>query len=96
MKDHREARFELRRWTQEIGIENKGIYQISRLKLEQELKKHLFFEEVKKDSTITRKWAQNPIIHPLPYKDTGYATVNVTTDVSSLEPGDLARLNSKG
>lgn len=95
MKDHREAHSELRKWALEIGIDNKSTYQIARLKLEQDLKRHLFFEEVKKDSTITRKWAQNPIIHPLPYKDTGYATVDVTTDVSSLEPEELARLIQK-
>jgi hypothetical protein len=95
MRDHREARSELRKWAQEIGIENKGIYQIARFKLEQELKRHLFFEEVKKDNAITRKWAQNPIIHPLPYKDTGYATVDVTTDVSSLESRELARFIQK-
>lgn len=92
---HNEALFELNAWAMAQGFENKNSIQKARLKLEHELKRHHFFEEVLKEGKTFRKWAQNPITHPLPFRDTGWATVDVTTDVSSLEPGELARLIQK-
>lgn len=93
--DYRDARSELKRWAINIEIEDQSLIQLARLKLAHELKKHQFYEEVKNGERMVRKWAQNPITHPLPFSDTGYATVDVTTDVSSLEPEELARLIQK-
>ncbi|MFU8690881.1 insertion element protein [Rossellomorea sp. FS2] len=95
MKVYGEARFDLKEWALALGIEEKNTFQIARLKLEHELKSHHFFEETNKEGKTFRKWAQNPITHPLPFKDTGWATVDVTTDVSSLESRELARLIQK-
>ncbi len=95
IQDYRDARTELKEWAKSLGIEDKYIYQIARFKLEHDLARHHFFEVVNKEGKTFRKWAKNPITHPLPFKDTGWATVDVTTDVSSLEPGELARLIQK-
>lgn len=63
--------------------------------LAEELKHHKFYKEVEKNGKTARKWARNPITHPLSFKDTGYATVDCTTDVCSFEPIDLSRLIQK-
>ncbi|WP_456276156.1 hypothetical protein [Bacillus sp. AK128] len=95
IQDYRDARTELKERAKSLGMDEKSIFQIARLKLEDELKSHPFFEIVNKEEKTFRKWAQTPITHPLPFKDTGWATVDVTTDVSSMEPGELARLIQK-
>lgn len=95
MEDFKDSRVVIRNWALNSNIDEKSTTHLARMMLAEELKHHKFYQEVDKDGKIGRKWAQNPITHPLPFKDTGYTTVDCTTDVSSYEPIDLARLVQK-
>src|SRR5690606_22271958 len=89
MDNYKDSRAVIRNWALNSNIDDKNITRLARLMLAEELKKHKFYSEEAKEERMIRKWAQNPIVHPLPFKDTGYATVDCTTDVSSYEPIDL-------
>lgn len=92
LDDFQDSRNVLKNWALISGIDSKSSFEIANLMLTEELKTHLFFKEESIGGEVVRKWAQNPIVHPLPYKDTGYYTVDCTTDISSLEPEDIARM----
>ncbi|WP_225228709.1 hypothetical protein [Bacillus sp. PS06] len=77
MEDYKDSRAVIRNWALNSNIEDKNITRLARLMLAEELKHHKFYAEVEKDGRFVRKWDQNPIVHPLPFKDTGYATVAV-------------------
>ncbi|MEK5444433.1 insertion element protein [Fredinandcohnia sp. FSL W7-1320] len=95
MEDYKDSRAVIRNWALNSNIDDKNITRLARLMLAEELMRHKFYSEEEKEGRSIRKWAQNPIVHPLPFKDTGYATVDCTTDVSSYEPKDLARMIQK-
>ncbi|XKB97081.1 hypothetical protein AB3U99_23310 [Niallia sp. JL1B1071] len=38
------------------------------------------------------KWAETPIEHPIPTRDKGFYYVDCKTDLSSLEPKEIANL----
>lgn len=95
MKDYVDSKATIKHWGIKKGIEDSNINDLARLMLSEKLEKHKFYEEVTKNDLLLRRWAQNPIVHPLPFKDTGYATVDCTTDVSSYEPFELARMIQK-
>ncbi|MBU7595256.1 hypothetical protein [Metabacillus halosaccharovorans] len=95
MENYRDSRAVIKNWAMNSNIDEKGTTLLTRMMLAEELKRHKFYDEVVKNGKTVRKWAQNPVTHPLPFKDTGYATVDCTTEVSSYEPIDLARLVQK-
>ncbi|WP_034760996.1 hypothetical protein [Rossellomorea vietnamensis] len=92
LKDFQDSRSAIKNWAINSGLEHKGVFYLAELMLEEQLKTHKFYEEFKKEGRTARKWAQNPIDHPIPFRDTGYATVDCTTDISSCEPIELARM----
>ncbi|MFE4813566.1 insertion element protein [Peribacillus simplex] len=95
MEDYADSRTAIKQWGIYNGMEDNNTTDLARLMLSEELEKHKFYEEVTKDGRLLRRWAQNPVIHPLPFKDIGYATVDCTTDVSSYKSIELARMIQK-
>ncbi|MFD1020887.1 insertion element protein [Thalassobacillus hwangdonensis] len=93
--DYNEARDVITDWAFHSNIEGMNLFQLARMMLAEELETHKFHTDVIKNGKSVRKPFSNPIRHPLPFRDSGYATVDCTTDVSSLEPIELARLIQK-
>ena len=57
------------------------------------LTSHQFHEEaISKDGERYRKYADNPIKHPLATKDKGFYSVDCRTDLSALEPNEIAKM----
>lgn len=48
--------------------------------------------EIKTDKQSYNVWAKNPITHPLASRDKGFDRVDCSTDLSSLEPKDIAKM----
>nr|WP_156323869.1 hypothetical protein [Bacillus sp. JCM 19034] len=53
---------------------------------------HKFHMEIKTDKQSYNVWAKNPITHPLASRDKGFDRVDCSTDLSSLEPKDIAKM----
>jgi hypothetical protein len=51
-----------------------------------------FHGEVIINSLPYRKWAEDPVKHPIPTRDKGFYKVDCKTDLSSLEPEEIADL----
>jgi hypothetical protein len=53
---------------------------------------HQFHIEIKTSTPSYNDWAKSPLTHLLASKDKGFHKVDCTTDLSSLEPKDIARM----
>jgi hypothetical protein len=62
------------------------------LKLEELFHYHHFHKEVVSGSNTHYEYADNPIEHPLATIDRGFRWVDCTTNLTSLEPKDIANL----
>lgn len=92
IKEYADSRAVLRNWAISEDLETKNVYKIAPLMLEKELIKHKFNKEIIKDEKNVKVWANNPVVHPLPFRDTGYFEVDCTTDLSSYEPLQIAKM----
>lgn len=80
-------------WGQERGYtQTESLTKIAKRKLEEDFQTHKFYSEYESNGQIARKWAKNPIVHPLPTRDKGDYSVDCTTDVSNLKPWELAEM----
>ena len=91
-KEHQEGRKDLTAWGMSHGIDDASISKLAYLKLKEIFKIHRFYEEIPIGSKNYRKWAKNPIEHPLPSIDQGWFWVDCTTDLSSYEPKQIANM----
>jgi transposase-like protein len=88
-----EGRKELKDWVGLLDSDSKATTsKLALAKLVSELRNHNFYEMVEKDGHLYRKRANNPIVHPLPMPDQGFRTVDFTTDLSSYEIDEIARM----
>jgi transposase-like protein len=88
-----EGRKELKDWIGLLNSDSKAsTTKLALAKLVSQLRHHEFYEMVEKDGNLYRKRANNPVIHPLPMPDQGFRTVDCTTDLSSYEIDELARM----
>ncbi|MCM3730625.1 insertion element protein [Fictibacillus nanhaiensis] len=87
-----EVQSELLEWADFNGIKTKKLRDIAKLKLEKLFETHHFHKEVKTSTGTHLEYADNPIEHPLATIDRGYRSVDCTTNLSSLEPKDIAEL----
>lgn len=88
-----EGRKELKDWVGLLESDTKAsTYKLALAKLKFQLRNHDFYEMVNKDGHLYRKRANNPIVHTLPSPDQGFRTVDCTTDLSSYEIDELARM----
>lgn len=87
-----EAREELLEWGEFNEYKTKSLRELARFKLEKLFETHQFHKEVKTPTGSYLVYADNPIEHPLATIDRGYRTVDCTTNLSSLEPSEIAEL----
>jgi hypothetical protein len=87
-----QARMDLRAWGISKGYVGESLSKLAFLKLEEIFQTHQFHETVHINGKYHRKWAKNPIEHPLPSVDLGTRIVDCTTDLSSYEPKDIANM----
>ncbi|QHE50977.1 insertion element protein [Pontibacillus sp. HMF3514] len=87
-----EAQNELLEWANFNDIKTKKLRDLAKLKLEKLFETHHFHKEVKTSTGTHLEYDDNPIEHPLATIDRGYRSVDCTTNLSSLEPKDIAEL----
>lgn len=90
--ERKDAWDNLRRWGHSIGEPKAPLSVLATLWLENQLQTHKFHTEISKGGSTYRRWAKNPLAHPLPTLDKGYYTVDCTSDVSGYDMEHLARL----
>ncbi len=91
-REHLQTVSELLEWGEFNGYKTKSHKELALLKLEHLLQTHRFHREIKTSTGSYLEYADNPIEHPLATIDRGYRTVDCTTNLSSLEPRDIANL----
>lgn len=62
------------------------------LSLKEQFEMHQFHNEIKTPTHSYNDWAKNPITHPLASRDKGFRKVDCTTNLSSLELKEIAKL----
>jgi hypothetical protein len=97
IKDYHDSMKDLREWKKVLGIaaKNKNIIAERVLLNLFSNEKNRFYKKVSIGGAETFIRAQNPIEHPLAYKDQGYRTVECITDYPTLNAGELAHMVSK-
>lgn len=89
-KEFKQAAVYLLDWGNNSGYDTKSLKKLAYLKLEELFHTH-HFHKVESDGFHTYNvHAGTPIEHPLASPDRGFRWVDCTTDLSSLEPGDIA------
>jgi hypothetical protein len=86
------AQQELFDWGLRNGHVTRSLKRLAFRYLTEELKTHKFHKEVITKTSSYNTYADNPIQHPLATPDRGFRQVNCTTDLSSLEPNQVANL----
>jgi len=93
LEEFEDARSDLLDWADSRGLETKYLRSIAYRYLKELFLTHDFHKEsVNKDGERYREYANNPIRHPLASKDKGFYSVDCRTDLSSLEPSDVAKM----
>jgi len=93
LEEFDEAKAELLDWANSRGYDSKYLRDIAYRYLSEVFIRHHFYEEaVNKDGERYSRYANNPIKHPLASKDKGFYTVDCRTDLSSLEPNEIAKM----
>ncbi len=87
-----QARIELNEWGEMRGIETSSLRALAFQQLQELFTHHHFHKKVSTASGIHLEYADNPILHPLATIDRGLRSVDCTTNLSSLEPRDVAAL----
>jgi hypothetical protein len=81
-------------WGLEMGIDSRSPYTIAYHYLVDLFKNrgHQFYKEIVLPTHSFTVKDENPIVHPLASIDKGYSKVDCKTDLSSLEPEEVAKL----
>lgn len=87
-----QARVDLINWGINSGYDTRSLRKLAFLKLEELFHHHHFHKEVNSGSNIHYEYADNPIEHPLATIDRGFRWVDCTTNLTSLEPKEIANL----
>ncbi|MCY9592826.1 hypothetical protein [Paenibacillus chitinolyticus] len=91
-KEYQEGRKELTAWGISNGVVDSSISRVAYLKLKKQLENHTFHTEILRNGKTYRKWGNNKITHPLPSIDQGWYNVDCTSDLSSYEPKQIAKM----
>lgn len=86
------AKEDLFHWGDIRDLETNSLRKLAYLYLEELFETHTFHKEVVDGSSSYFEYADNPIQHPLASIDRGFREVDCTTNLSSLEPKDIASL----
>ncbi|MEK4970113.1 hypothetical protein MKX29_21185 [Cytobacillus sp. FSL R7-0696] len=87
-----QARVDLVNWGSMQGFGTGSLRKLAFLQSQELFEQHHFHKEVSTSSGIHLEYADNPILHPLATIDRGLRSVDCTTNLSSLEPKDVAAL----
>lgn len=74
------------------GFGTRSLRKLAFLQLQELFEHHHFHKEVSTSAGTHLEYADNPILHPLATIDRGLRSVDCTTNLSSLEPKDVAAL----
>ncbi|TYS64551.1 insertion element protein [Sutcliffiella horikoshii] len=91
-REYQQALADLQNWGIEKGYEQESAKQLAILQLEELFRTHKFHEVKHTSKGSFNTYADNPIEHPLASPDRGYRWIDCTTDLSSLEPLNIAKL----
>ncbi|MBE1554160.1 insertion element protein [Sporosarcina limicola] len=87
-----QARIDLNHWGEMRGIETNSLRKLAFLQLQELFTHHHFYKKVSTASRTHLEYADNPILHPLATIDRGLRSIDCTTNLSSLDPKDIAAL----
>lgn len=87
-----QARVDLIDWGTMRGIGTRSLRKLASLQLQELFKYHHFHKQIKTSSGTHLEYSDNPISHPLATIDRGLRSVDCTTNLSSLDPKDVAAL----
>jgi transposase-like protein len=87
-----QARVDLINWGTSRGYVTNSLRKLAYLQMTELFETHKFHKEVTTSSGTHFEYADNPILHPLATIDRGLRSVDCTTNLSSLEPKDVAAL----
>jgi hypothetical protein len=86
------AKANLLEWGSVRDIGTNSLRKLAYLYLTELFETHKFHKVVSDEVSSHNEYADNPIEHPLATPDRGFRSVDCTTDVSFLEPKDIAAL----
>ncbi|MEW9050190.1 MAG: insertion element protein [Neobacillus sp.] len=89
-REYKEGRIDLLRWGSSMMHDTRSYWKLGYLYLCEVFQNKTFHEEVIINSYPYRKWAEDPVEHPIPTRDKGFYKVDCKTDLSSLEPEEIA------
>lgn len=93
LEEFEEAKLMLLDWGSKNGYDTKYLRSLAFRYLSTLFTHHHFHEAaVSEDGETYRRYADNPIIHPLASKDKGVYSVDCRTDLSSVEPQEIAKM----
>lgn len=87
-----QARVDLINWGIMHGYDTRSLRKLAYLQMGELFKTHTFHKEVTTPLGTHLVYADNPILHPLATIDRGLRSVDCTTNLSTLEPKDIAAL----
>lgn len=91
-EEFKQARQDLLEWGDLRSLETNSLRKLAYLYLKELFETHTFHKEVLDGSGSHFEYADNPVDHPLASIDRGFRSVDCTTDLSSLEPKEVAAL----
>lgn len=91
-EEFRLAQQDLYDWGVRNGNTTRSLRKLAFLYLKDIFQHHQFHEEVHTATHSYNQYANNPVEHPLATPDRSFREVDCTTDLSSLEPSDIANL----
>ncbi|WP_102261546.1 insertion element protein [Mesobacillus jeotgali] len=92
LEEYEYGNSELLEWGHYKEYKTKNLYRLGFLFLKEQFKTHKFYKEMQVGGNTYKVHACNPIAHPLATRDKGFHEVDCTTDLSSLEPTDIAKM----
>jgi hypothetical protein len=92
LDEYEDAKADLLTWGLNSGYEVKNLRNLAYLWLKEFFNTHQFHKEITTPSHSYVVWGNNPMTHPLASDDNGFHQVDCTTDLSSLEPKDIAKM----
>lgn len=90
--EYKSAKYDLLDWGHHIGYETQNLYKLAYFVLKEVFETQQLHKEVKTTTHTYKDWAKNPIDYPLASRDKGIHQVDCTTDLSALEPKDIAKM----
>ncbi|MFD1780808.1 insertion element protein [Fredinandcohnia salidurans] len=91
-QEFKQAKFDLIEWGSLRDFGTNSLRNLAYYYLCDLFETHSFHKEISSGTSSYNIYANNPIQHPLATPDRGFRSVDCKTDLSSLEPKDIAKL----